>query len=283
MIHRPYFVSLNHQFRLDRNMPAIGPLDPESAEIIAGAAGVLMPKYCPPSRYAQFAALARSHFPHLAPRYAYRGKARQIALFRKLAVPHPSTVLFPSPNAALEQERDGPLPIPLPFVLKGDSGGGGSAVFPIASRKDFMEKLRRLPPHEPVLVQEWIDNNGMDLRVVIMGSQIRSYFRVGGSSFYNNVSKGARIDFGLHPRLQQEGRERALNLAASTGIDLAAFDIMFPAQGGPPLFVEINFLFGRKGLGGLKGYNEMFRIAVCEWMDRTVTSWERMRHEGPLN
>jgi len=268
MTSHPYFVSLHHQFRLEQNLPAIGPLDDAARQIISEAAGVLMPKYCPPARYAQVAALARSHFPHLAPRYAYRGKARQIALFRRLAIPHPKTVIYPSVEAAEKARQRRRCPLSLPFVLKGDSGGGGSAVFPVESDRGFQEGLDRLPSDEPVLIQEWIENGGRDLRVVLMGRLIKSYFRVGGTSFYNNVSKGARIDFELQPELQRTGRERTMDLAACLGIDLAAFDLMFPSDGGPPLFVEINFLFGRKGLGGLKGYQRMFRTAVHEWMDR---------------
>jgi ribosomal protein S6--L-glutamate ligase len=265
-----YFVSLHHRIRLDENLPPIGPLDEAAARLIAGAAGVLMPKYCPPGRYRDVTRLARSHFPHLAPRYAYRGKARQIRLFRRLGVPHPHTVVYPSAAAAAGAGGTGPPPLPFPFVLKGDTGGGGSAVFPVASRADYLRHLAGLPREEPVLIQEWIDNAGRDLRVVLMGSRVVSYFRVGGDSFYNNVSKGARIDYDLLPGRQAEGRNLALDLGRRTGIDLAAFDVMFPSAGGPPLVVEINFLFGRKGLGGLRGYERMFREAVQEWMGRAA-------------
>jgi ribosomal protein S6--L-glutamate ligase len=269
---RSYFVSLHHRIRLDENLPPIGPLDEEAARLVAGAAGALMPKYCPPGRYREIARLARSHFPHLAPRYDYRGKARQIRLFRRLGLPHPRTLLYPSPAAAATAGRSGAPPLPFPFVLKGDSGGGGSAVFPVASRTEYLERLERLPRDEPVLVQEWIDNAGKDLRVVLMGSRAASYFRVGGDSFYNNVSKGARIDYDMLPSRQREGRNMTLALGRRIGVDLAAFDIMFPAAGGPPLVVEINFQFGRKGLGGLQGYERMFSDAVREWMLQAVGS-----------
>ena len=267
-----YFVSLHHRIRLDENLPPIDPMDEAAARLIAGAAGVLMPKYCPPGRYREVTRLARAHFPHLAPRYAYRGKARQIRLFRRLGVPHPRTVLYPSPAAAARAVSQGPPPLPFPFVLKGDTGGGGSAVFPVVSRTEVLQRLEQLPREEPVLVQEWIDNAGKDLRVVLMGSRVLSYFRVGGDSFYNNVSKGARIDHGLLPERQREGKTLALELSRRTGIDLAAFDIMFPAGGGPPLVVEINFQFGRKGLGGLRGYEGLFREAVRGWMRRAESA-----------
>ena len=271
MSKQPYFVSLHHQIRLDENLPALGPIDADAAALISGAAGVLMPKYGSPTRYRQVARMARSHFPRLAARYAYRGKARQTALFRALAIPHPRTVIYQTPGDAATELKNKPSPIPLPFVLKGDSGGGGSAVFPIRCLEECMECLTRLPRDEPVLVQEWIENSGRDLRVVVMGHQVVSYFRVGGDAFYNNVSKGARIDFDLLPETQQKGRRQARALAQGLGIDLAAFDIMFPACGGESLVVEINFLFGRKGLGGLKGYERLFRRAILDWMQDALS------------
>jgi ribosomal protein S6--L-glutamate ligase len=99
-----------------------------------------------------------------------------------------------------------------------------------------------------------------------MGNQIKSYFRIGGESFYNNVSKGAKIDYDLLPEKQKQGVDLALVLAKKARIDIAAFDIMFPEGGGPPVVIEINFLFGRKGLGGLKGYEGMYRQAIDGWI-----------------
>jgi len=281
MSTQPYFVSLHHQIRLDENLPALGPLDAHAAALISGAAGVLMPKYGSPTRYRQVARMARSHFPRLGARYAYRGKAKQTSLFRALAIPHPRTVIYQTPGDAVTELKSKSSPIPLPFVLKGDSGGGGSAVFPIRSLEEFMERIIQLPRHEPVLIQEWIENSGRDLRVVVMGRQVVSYFRVGGDAFYNNVSKGARIDFDLLPKAQKEGRRQAWALAQRLGIDLAAFDIMFPARGGALLIVEINFLFGRKGLGGLKGYERMFRRAIRDWMQDALSgSWQWVTGEA---
>jgi ribosomal protein S6--L-glutamate ligase len=48
------------------------------------------------------------------------------------------------------------------------------------------------------------------------------------------------------------------------GINLAGFDLMFPDEG-PPVFIEINFNFGRKGLGGTPGFRKLFKEAVELW------------------
>jgi ribosomal protein S6--L-glutamate ligase len=103
-----------------------------------------------------------------------------------------------------------------------------------------------------------------------MGNQIRSYFRIGGDSFYNNVSKGARIDHDLLPREQKQGVRLARATAKKLCIDIGAFDIMFPEGDAPPLVLEINFLFGRKGLGGLKGYEDMLKKAISGWLAETM-------------
>jgi ribosomal protein S6--L-glutamate ligase len=263
----PYFVSLHHQIKLDENIHGLGFLDQATENLIAGAAGVLMPRYFSPRRYRHIASLARDHFPKLKSRYAFRGKASQIELFAGHSIPHPATAVLNSPEEVKAISRTGKLPMSLPFVLKGDSGGGGSAVFPIESLTQLDQALDSLPADEPVLIQEWIDHGGRDLRVVIMGGLVKSYFRVGVLPFYNNVSKGAQVDHSLDPELQRQGRNMALDISRATGIDLAAFDIMFPPSG-PPLVVEVNFMFGTKGLGGRKGFQAMFRSAVQEWMER---------------
>lgn len=269
-----YFVSLHHQIRLDVNLPALAPLDARSQDMLRQAAGVLMPKYFSPIRYRQVAELAPNHFPRLGPRYLYRGKASQIHLFRAHGLPHPRTFIYGHPAQALQTcARHGLLFFPC--VLKGDRGGGGSAVFPIRSRHDLEQKVQLLPENEPVLIQEWVENQGMDLRVVIVGEMTESYFRIGNGGFYNNVAQGGRIDHALFPDKQLLGRQMARTLVHAAGIDVAGLDIMFPVHG-PPLLIEINFLFGRKGIGGRLGYDRLFSQAVQTWMQKGA-------HNPPLS
>ncbi len=269
-----YFVSLHHQIKLDENLAGIGFLDEPSINLIKNAAGVLMPKYFSPIRYQYIASIARTHFPNLAPRYNYRGKAKQVRLFRRFNIPHPRTIIFDTAIQARNILRTKQVPFDLPFVLKGDRGGGGSTVFPISSWEEFEYKIIELPLNEPILIQEWIENQGMDLRVVVIGQIIKSYFRLGGESFYNNVSKGARIDYNLCPGKQKEGIKMAYNLSKFLNIDLGAFDIMFPVNA-PPLLIEINFLFGRIGLGGTKGFNELYIKAVRNWIEKVKNLYSK--------
>lgn len=263
-----YLVSFHHRIRLDYNLPPLTCLyDEETQRIVSGAKGVLMPKYLSPTRYRAICALAKSHFPDLSARFLYRGKSKQIKLFRSLKIPHPMTMLFHRPVLAARVLAEHGPPMAYPFVLKGDSGGGGSRVFPVASRDDYLDGLKTLPADEPVLVQRWVKNRGMDLRVVVVGSKVRSYFRVGGESFYNNICRGAAIDYGLYPEKQVMGAELAMKVSKLANIDMAGYDVMFPEHG-PPLMIEVNFFFGKKGLGGPRGFDELFFDAVMEWRER---------------
>ncbi len=266
MSKKGYFISLHHRIKLDLNLPSIGALGQKEKELIQGAFGVLMPKYFSPLRYKEVAYLARSHFPHFMTRYTYRGKAKQIRLFRRLGLPHPKTFVFNSVSEVKEKILKNECPLGFPFVLKGDMGGGGSKVFPVFNQESLAKGLQELPQNEPVLIQEWIKNGGMDLRVVLVGNRVKSYFRVAQDSFYNNVSQGAAIDFNLGLDRQAKGIELSMELARMIQTDLAAFDLMFDSKR-QPLLIEINFLFGKKGLGGDKGYQQMFEQAVEDWMN----------------
>jgi ribosomal protein S6--L-glutamate ligase len=53
-----------------------------------------------------------------------------------------------------------------------------------------------------------------------------------------------------------------------TRINLAGFDLLFPEndpQAGP-LFLEINYFFGRQGLGGSLEYYDLFEEGVTTWL-----------------
>jgi ribosomal protein S6--L-glutamate ligase len=258
-----YFVSMNPLVSLDENLPNLAPLDdPAVVTLIRSARGVVMPRAASEGRYRRVAALARDWFPNFEPKFAYVGKTKQTILFRRLGVRHPRTFIYRSP-AGLETAERSRLPLPYPFVLKGDRGGGGSSVYPVSCLKDLRSALGRLPAEEPLLVQEWVHHGGMDLRVVVVGFQMVSYFRV-GRGFYNNICRGGRVDRSLFPERQEAGMAAVAHFCSLTGIQVAGFDLMFP-DAGPPVFVEINFHFGRKGLGGTPGFRRLFGEAVRAW------------------
>ncbi|MBW1888483.1 MAG: hypothetical protein JRI52_09070, partial [Deltaproteobacteria bacterium] len=57
-------------------------------------------------------------------------------------------------------------------------------------------------------------------------------------------------------------------LSRATCINLAAIDFVFPFDRPDPypLFLEINYYFGRRGLGGSLNYYRLLFEAVQEWL-----------------
>ena len=82
------------------------------------------------------------------------------------------------------------------------------------------------------------------------------------------ISRGAIIDRDWNPVLQSKGKEQALLLAEKTGINLAAVDFVFPLslKNSSPHFLEINYYFGRRGLGGSENYYRLLHQAIQEWL-----------------
>lgn len=270
MLARPYFVSFRPEIPMEVNLPAFtSPQEPGVMELLIGAAGVLLPNYVAPWRYASIVQHCRSWFPRLHAQFRYCGKTRQTVLFQKLRVRHPESLVFQSPGALIEYVRKDAIRWDFPFVLKGDTGGGGSSVFPIRATEDLLHGLEHLPTDKPLLIQKWVDHGGMDLRVVVYGTRALSYFRIGDGRFYNNVCRGGRIDSAIHPALQAKGIAAVQSFCLLTGIDVAGFDLMFP-DAGAPVFIEINFHFGRKGLGGSRGHRRYIEEAVWEWRRRCL-------------
>ncbi len=263
-----YFLSFDPRITLEENLPLFSALDdPAVRALVARARGVVFPSYVGPWRYRAIARWARAWFPRLEVPRRYHGKTRQIRLFRKLGVRHPESRCFANPEHLRSVFRQWGSPWGYPLVLKGDLGGGGSRVYPIADAHAFERCLARLPADQPALLQRLLPHGGRDLRVVVYGTEATSYFRVGGGGFYNNVCRGARIDPKGWPEQQEAGMEASLSLCRLADIDVAAFDLMFPDDG-PPVFVEINFNFGRKGLGGTPGHRAFMERAVRAWCAR---------------
>ena len=52
------------------------------------------------------------------------------------------------------------------------------------------------------------------------------------------------------------------------GINVAGLDILFSGIGNPgtPLFLEINYYFGRRGLGGSLRFYELLEQAADRWL-----------------
>ena len=79
----------------------------------------------------------------------------------------------------------------------------------------------------------------------------------------------------LDPELIRIGRHAAARLCEKTGINLAGFDLIFPsgADRPDPLLLEINYFFGRRGLGGPATFYDMLNSEINHWLARNGLSF----------
>jgi len=119
------------------------------------------------------------------------------------------------------------------------------------------------------------------LRAVIIGSRVITYWKRAREPEMQVVSlgKGARVDHRWRPELQKRGREAAESFSRVTGINLAAIDFLLPVEGAvhEPLFLEINYYFGRRGLGGTLAFYWLVYEAIQEWLKERGVDPGRVR------
>jgi len=106
--------------------------------------------------------------------------------------------------------------------------------------------------------------------VAVIGRRLLSYWRVGGPQvgFYSNLGRGAVIDRDSDPDLQEKAVALVGQICQKTGINLAGFDVIFSndADDPTPLLLEINYFFGRKGLGGSEAYYKILLAEIEAWI-----------------
>ncbi len=275
-------VSFHPLFEADKNIICAG-REPGADDLAAIKAteAVILPQGCRQSLYEMAINNCRHVFPNYDTRFEYPGKIGQIQLFQKNGTAHPHAETYHSLEDFRQRYGDSPKDIAfeLPVVLKFDWGGEGETVYLINSREDLKEVLQKAADFERsgqagFLLQEYVPTQGKTLRVVIIGQTLISYWRIQESadSFISNVSRGARIDAALAPERQAVAKVFVKNLCAKTGINLAGFDVIFaPAKEHiKPLMLEINYFFGRRGLGGSDAYYEILKEEIRNWLANTL-------------
>jgi ribosomal protein S6--L-glutamate ligase len=243
-------------------------------EAIQRADAVILPQGCTEALYRMARRNCAHVFPNLDVRFDYPGKCGQIELFRRLGMDHPSSEVFDS-VAAL---RSSGTQRCFPSVLKLDWGGQGETVYKVRTPQDLEAALERVQSFESTgqygfLIQEFIPSRPRSLRVVVIGAQRISYWRLQPDDipFGTSVAAGAAIDHDTDPGLQQAAIAATHRLCRQTGLQLAGIDFIFndrDGRRGPagPFILEINYFFGRTGLGGSDGYYEMLSREVDQWL-----------------
>ncbi|MBW2259778.1 MAG: hypothetical protein JRF18_04925, partial [Deltaproteobacteria bacterium] len=249
----------------------------KDTKLIASCRAAIVTQSIKAHQYAACKEYCSNLFPDYTYRFGFEGKCGNIDLFRRFNAPCPETICYESVEDFRFRHFKGQEPVmSFPFVLKGDRGGGGWAVFLIENEHDLMMRLDILDDDSlhaarRFIAQEYVPHGGRDLRVVVIGKTSKAYWRCQNKpgEFRNNVGRGAAIDYEIDPELRDEGIACVEGFCSKTGIDLAAFDVLFDrSQESPkPLLSEINFLFGRKGLGGSLRFYELLNEAVRRWID----------------
>jgi ribosomal protein S6--L-glutamate ligase len=246
----------------------------EMVEQISKARAVIFSQTVDGELYTLCRKLCANVFPNYDLRFQWEGKVGDSLLFWANRVSHPHSLVFPRVETLLGEHPfmdHSPPKLPdFPFVLKGARGGEGKHIWLIESADDLEKKLLHLKQLElqgnfGFVIQEYIAGLERDLRVVVIGDQVVSYWRR-SEGFLHNVAQGGVIDKESDPELQTIGRDAVMNLCRCTGINLAGFDLVFPSNSKEPLFLEINYTFGRSGLGNTDGFYKMLRQAVDRWL-----------------
>jgi len=254
--------------------------DMNDLSAIKDADAVILPQGCSELLYN----MAKSNCPHVFPnfdaRFTYPGKIGQTKLFQKTNTAHPATELFPTVRTF--QDSYGQTPdlssFIFPCVFKFDWGGEGDMVYRVSSVTELDNLILKAGTFEKsgqsgFLVQENIITKGLSLRINIIGRRLISFWKIpdSDSEFYSNLSKGGKIAYDLYPELQETGKEAVSEFCRKTGINLAGFDLLFSfdESGKPdpvPLFLEINYFFGRRGLGGSEKFYEILVHEIDIWL-----------------
>lgn len=249
----------------------------EDRAAISRAQVVILPQGCSEALYR----LCRKHCVHVFPNYDARfdfpGKLGQARLFQEVGAMFPRTYAFETVSSYCDHCGKSALNYPLgfPCVFKSNLGGEGEGVIFLKTPGALEQALKRARRTEQsgqrgFLLQEYVACGGRTLRVVVIGDEFFSYWRVqqDPSRFLTNLKDGAVIDHEADPELQQAGRAAVSDFCSKTGINLAGFDLLFAQnkKEPAPLFLEINYFFGRRGLGGSFKYYELVEKGVRVWL-----------------
>jgi len=271
-------LSFHPCFMADKNMICAG-RKPGAAELedIKNADAVILPQGCSEDLYHLARKNCENVFPNYDARFKYPGKTGQIELFQETGVYYPETKIYRNVDWLCDSSGKAPdrkLPFSYPFVFKFDWGGEGETVCLIKTKAGLKKAFRKAEAFEKTgqkgfLLQEYVESGNRSLRIAVIGQKLISYWRVQNDpdNFYSGLSHGAVVDFDSDKELIKIAEERVRNFCRQTGINLAGFDLLFSSEkDNEPLFLEINYFFGRKGLGGSEKFYKILNGEIRKWL-----------------
>lgn len=247
-------------------------INEDDISLIQSAELIILPQACSEELYKLCDKSSAVIFPDYRTRFLYPGKNGQSLLFKEAGLDQPTTFAWNSVTEFLNKFDESHYH-EYPYFLKADREHEGEGIFLIKEKADLEYAMDELEKKGDKFVsQDFIESHGNVLRVVIMGDYYISYWKRPGVSGneITSINKDAVIDSEWKPELQEKGRGQARELSVKTGINLAAVDFIFAIKEGDPkaLLLEINYYFGRRGLGGTINYFKMLYQTLTDWMDK---------------
>jgi ribosomal protein S6--L-glutamate ligase len=252
-------------------------LNDEDMGFIRKAKAILLPQTCKYTLYKACQGSPAFVFPNYDMRFKYSGKIGQSLLFKELELPAPRTLEWTTVIQLEEyiKEKDS-LPHKTPFFLKTNRGHEAEGVFLIENQEMLERGLKHFQILEKsgtfgFISQEYIQSQGNVLRTVILNKTLITYWKRPQTpeQKITTINRGAIIDKEWRKDLQANGKQAAERLMQKTGINLAAIDFVFDLtiDDPGPLFLEINYSFGRRGLGGSENFYGLLHTSIIEWME----------------
>jgi len=275
MLEEQMVISFHPEFDGDLFLWDRAVWDRRLPELLERAKGVILPQTVERELYLLCRRCAPAVFPNYDSRFKGEGKIGDTLLFWELGAPHPATWIFPRVETMVGEHPEMGLKVelpPFPLVVKARHGGEGRWTWLIRDAGELRAAMTRLEEREwqgggrGFVVQEYIPGADRDLRVTVIGEKIFSYWRVNPGSFHHNLARNGVVEREADPDLQARGRELVRRFCRQSGINLAGFDLIFPPGADEPLFLEINYTFGRGGLGGGEVFRALLREAVADWL-----------------
>ncbi|MFO7860167.1 MAG: hypothetical protein R6U41_02980 [Desulfosalsimonas sp.] len=256
--------------------------DPDDDDIarMRAAKAVILPQGCRETLFNAAASSCPRVFPDYTARFAWPEKTGQSRMFAHYNTPRPVTAAFDCLADFNRQYNSNPAEagFAFPFVFKYNGSGEGANVWLADTPDTFARLLARAADWEKTrqygfVLQQYIETRGRSLRVAVVGNTLVSYWRIqpDNTGFQASAARGGRIDHTADPGRRAAGEELVLHLCRQTGINLAGFDLIFsenPAvrPSNTPLFLEINYFFGRTGLGGSEAFYRLLCAEIDKWI-----------------